>query len=138
MELRSTLAAAIEATLEILQEVLDPYRRRNRISRQALVLRSFADVNTFVYVTVGTGVGGGGLIEGRPMRGLAQPEMGHMRVPHDREADRSRASVRFTVIASKDWRPARRSPSDGERRPKRYRPTIPRGRWGPTTSRSAS
>jgi fructokinase len=45
------------------------------------------DVSTFVYVTVGTGVGGGGLIDGRPMRGLVHPEMGHMRVPHDHAAD---------------------------------------------------
>lgn len=40
-----------------------------------------------VYVTVGTGIGGGGVIDGRPMRGLGHPEMGHVRVPHDREAD---------------------------------------------------
>ncbi len=40
-----------------------------------------------VYVTVGTGIGGGGVIDGRPMRGLVHPEMGHVRVPHDREAD---------------------------------------------------
>lgn len=45
------------------------------------------DVSTFVYVTVGTGVGGGGLIDGRRMRGLVHPEMGHMRVPHDRDID---------------------------------------------------
>jgi len=40
-----------------------------------------------VYVTVGTGIGGGGVIGGRTMRGLVHPEMGHMRVPHDRDAD---------------------------------------------------
>jgi fructokinase len=42
---------------------------------------------TLVYVTVGTGIGGGGLIDGRPMHGLGHPEMGHVRVPHDRRAD---------------------------------------------------
>ena len=36
---------------------------------------------TFVYVTVGTGIGGGGLIDGRRIHGLFHPEMGHMRVP---------------------------------------------------------
>jgi fructokinase len=40
-----------------------------------------------VYVTVGTGIGGGGVVGGRTMRGLVHPEMGHMRVPHDRDAD---------------------------------------------------
>ena len=40
-------------------------------------------LDTIVYLTVGTGIGGGGLVGGRPMRGLVHPEMGHMRVPHD-------------------------------------------------------
>ncbi|MDX1615614.1 MAG: ROK family protein [Candidatus Promineifilaceae bacterium] len=41
----------------------------------------------FVYLTVGTGIGGGGMINGRLMHGLVHPEMGHIRLPHDREAD---------------------------------------------------
>lgn len=44
-------------------------------------------VATLAYVTVGTGIGGGGLINGQLMHGLMHPEMGHMFVPHDREAD---------------------------------------------------
>jgi len=35
----------------------------------------------FVYITVGTGVGGGGFCRGRTIRGLVHPEIGHMRVP---------------------------------------------------------
>ena len=38
-------------------------------------------LNTFVYLTVGTGIGGGGLVNGRALHGLSNPEMGHMRVP---------------------------------------------------------
>lgn len=45
------------------------------------------ELQTFLYVTVGTGVGGGAMIEGALLHGLAHPEMGHIRVPHDRAAD---------------------------------------------------
>lgn len=44
-------------------------------------------LDTFLYLTVGTGVGGGGMAAGRLMHGLVHPEMGHIRVPHDRAAD---------------------------------------------------
>jgi fructokinase len=36
-----------------------------------------------VYVTVGTGIGGGAVIGGRLLHGLVHPEMGHMRIPRD-------------------------------------------------------
>jgi fructokinase len=44
-------------------------------------------LETFCYVTVGTGIGGGGMANGRLMHGLLHPELGHMRIPHDRERD---------------------------------------------------
>jgi fructokinase len=44
-------------------------------------------LDTFVYLTVGTGIGGGGLVGGRLLHGLVHPEMGHLRVPHDPAAD---------------------------------------------------
>jgi len=40
-----------------------------------------------VYVTVGSGIGGGAVIDGRPVHGLVHPEMGHLRLPHDRARD---------------------------------------------------
>ncbi len=42
---------------------------------------------TFLYLTVGTGIGGGGLSNGQLMHGLIHPEMGHILLPHDRQAD---------------------------------------------------
>ncbi len=44
-------------------------------------------LENFIYFTIGTGVGGGGMINGRLMHGLLHPEMGHMRLPRDAEKD---------------------------------------------------
>jgi fructokinase len=44
-------------------------------------------LRNFLYVTVGTGVGGGALIDGRLLHGRLHPEMGHILVPHDRARD---------------------------------------------------
>lgn len=44
-------------------------------------------LDTFCYITVGTGIGGGGMANGKLMHGLLHPELGHMRIPHDRERD---------------------------------------------------
>ena len=40
-------------------------------------------LKTFIYVTLGTGIGGGGIINGDLMHGLIHPEMGHIRIPRD-------------------------------------------------------
>jgi fructokinase len=39
------------------------------------------------YLTVGTGIGAGLMIDGVPWHGLVHPEVGHMRIPHDRARD---------------------------------------------------
>lgn len=44
-------------------------------------------VDTFVYLTVGTGIGGGVMIGGQLVHGLMHPEMGHIPVPHDCSQD---------------------------------------------------
>jgi fructokinase len=40
-----------------------------------------------LYVTIGTGVGGGCIVDGKPLKGLLHSEMGHVRIPHDRDQD---------------------------------------------------
>jgi fructokinase len=44
-------------------------------------------LDNFIYLTIGTGIGGGGMINGQLMHGLIHPEMGHIRIPHDLQAD---------------------------------------------------
>jgi fructokinase len=44
-------------------------------------------LDTFSYVTVGTGIGAGSIVNGRVLHGLLHPEMGHMLIPHDRKRD---------------------------------------------------
>lgn len=44
-------------------------------------------LDTFIYLTIGTGVGGGGLVNGKLLHGLLHPEMGHIAIPHDRARD---------------------------------------------------
>ena len=48
---------------------------------------SAVGLGTFCYLTVGTGIGGGGIVDGELLHGLIHPEFGHMRVPHDRGLD---------------------------------------------------
>jgi fructokinase len=44
-------------------------------------------MDPFVYFTIGTGIGGGAVVNRQPLHGLVHPEMGHMRLPHDWQAD---------------------------------------------------
>jgi fructokinase len=44
-------------------------------------------LDTFIYLTIGTGLGGGGMANGRLIHGMLHPEMGHIRIPHDRARD---------------------------------------------------
>lgn len=44
-------------------------------------------LSTFMYLTIGTGVGGGAYTEGKLLHGLLHPEMGHIPLPHDKQKD---------------------------------------------------
>lgn len=44
-------------------------------------------LDTFIYITIGTGIGGGGFINGNLMHGLVHPEMGHIFIPHNLKED---------------------------------------------------
>ena len=44
-------------------------------------------LGSLIYLTIGTGIGGGGVMGGRPIHGLLHPEMGHILIPHDLSVD---------------------------------------------------
>jgi fructokinase len=46
------------------------------------------NLDTFIYITVGTGIGAGGMVSGKLMHGLTHPEMGHIFIPYDDKKDK--------------------------------------------------
>lgn len=44
-------------------------------------------LSDFLYLTIGTGIGGGAICAGKPLHGLVHPEMGHISLPHDWQTD---------------------------------------------------
>ena len=44
-------------------------------------------LSNFIYMTVGTGIGAGIVLNGRPVHGLVHPEFGHILIPHDHTGD---------------------------------------------------
>jgi fructokinase len=44
-------------------------------------------IEDFLYLTIGTGIGGGAMASGRIIHGMSHPEMGHIRIPHNTNLD---------------------------------------------------
>jgi fructokinase len=44
-------------------------------------------ISNFIYLTIGTGIGGAAVVNDTLVHGLIHPEMGHMRIPHDLDQD---------------------------------------------------
>ena len=79
----------------------------------------------FIYVTVGTGIGGGAMVNGALLHGLSHPEMGHVRIPRDGARDPFPGVCPFhgdcleglasgPAIEGRWGRPARELPADHE------------------------
>jgi len=45
------------------------------------------NLSNFIYLTIGTGIGGGIVANSKPIHGMMHPEMGHIYIPHDLRSD---------------------------------------------------
>ena len=92
-------------------------------------------LDTFLYLTIGTGLGGGGMANGRLLHGLVHPEMGHIRVPHDLRADPFPRQLPLPRrLPGRPGLRDQRSKLAGANAARRSRPNIPPGTWRLTTS----
>ncbi|MDP8217231.1 MAG: ROK family protein [Candidatus Theseobacter exili] len=48
---------------------------------------SAQDIDNFIYLTIGTGIGGGAMVDGNLLHGMSHPEMGHIFIPQDIKSD---------------------------------------------------
>lgn len=71
---RSTLASALDLPIGIDTDV-------NGAALGEWCWGAARGLDTFAYLTVGTGIGGGGMTNGELMHGMNHPEMGHLLIP---------------------------------------------------------
>ncbi|MEZ4634206.1 MAG: ROK family protein [Caldilineaceae bacterium] len=90
-------------------------------------------LDTFIYWTIGTGLGGGGMVNGRLIHGLLHPEMGHMVVPHDFSSDPFQGNCPYHGDCLEGLAAGPALEARWGRAAKRYCPTTRRGCWRPTT-----
>lgn len=53
------------------------------------------NIDDFLYFTIGTGIGGGAIIHGKPLHGLIHPEMGHIYLVQNKEKDHYQGKCPF-------------------------------------------
>lgn len=74
--LRGTLADGLETDIEMDTDV-------NGAGLAEYKWGAARGKSPVVYLTVGTGIGGGVIIDGKPLHGLVHPEVGHMRISRE-------------------------------------------------------
>nr|WP_269851646.1 ROK family protein [Methanosarcina horonobensis] len=87
------------------------------------------DKDNFIYLTIGTGIGGGGMINGKLMHGLIHPEMGHIRIPHDREKDPYHGLCQYHNDCFEGLAPDQLFLKDGENLQRNCLTIIQPGNW---------
>ena len=91
-----------------------------------------------MYLTVGTGIGGGAIVGGQLVHGMLHPEMGHIRIPHDWAADPYKGSCPYHGDCLEGLACGRALEERWGRRSEHLEPPIPPGLSKRTTWRSDS
>jgi fructokinase len=88
IDVRGTLQRALDVPIAIDTDV-------NGAGLGELIWGASKGFDPSLYLTIGTGIGGGYLRNGEPLLGLVNPEMGHVRIPHNRARDPFEGSCPF-------------------------------------------
>jgi fructokinase len=86
-------------------------------------------LDTFIYLTVGTGIGGGGMMNGELMHGLLHPEMGHVLCRTIPKRILFTGYAHITAIVWRVWPRARQSRRDGVKRAMPWAMNTRHGDW---------
>jgi fructokinase len=86
-----------------------------------------------VYLTIGTGIGGGIVAYERRLHGLVHPEIGHMRLPHDWQHDPFPGACPYHGDCLEGLHLGQHSLNDGASQRRRWEPITPPGSCRCTT-----
>ena len=79
-DVRGTLRRALKVDIAFDMDV-------NAAALGEIIWGASKGLDPSLYLTIGTGIGGGYIKDGRPLIGMLGLEMGHIRIPHDRGPD---------------------------------------------------
>jgi fructokinase len=79
-DIKGKIESALDVHVEIDTDV-------NAAALGEYSFKSMQTIQNLVYITIGTGIGAGFIVNGELLHGLVHPEFGHIRLPHDQRVD---------------------------------------------------
>jgi len=79
-DIKGKIESALDVRVEIDTDV-------NAAALGEYSFKAAQTIQNLVYITIGTGIGAGFIVNGALLHGLVHPEFGHIRVPHDQRID---------------------------------------------------
>jgi Transcriptional regulator/sugar kinase len=79
-DIKGKIESALDVHVEIDTDV-------NAAALGEFSFKAMQTIQNLVYITIGTGIGAGFIVNGELLHGLVHPEFGHIRLPHDQRVD---------------------------------------------------